>query len=348
MRKVEGSEGKDFKEIHELSVRMKRIFGKAKLELLLKVVEHGNRESSVYECVIEKLIAYLSEKYEVPNPCRFLPIPEYLKTLEGSENPEYTNFKMIITKNVKYSGYRALSKGKCLDYDHAVVALAALARLHAISYCYTKEKNADLEVWSQALGTSPYALGTRDTVFHLFKQHPEFHLYSHLFLEQDTDMLCSEQDMDTFGVLCHGIHFEESILFKYKNHQEEEEPTDAVFQNLGNCYYGSCIQDLLLLIFCCINQDIRRNFLLELIGNVYFDAFKSAVMSINKHIPLFDKHLFSNEVKRLAVSCGVSALEIGLDQQKQSKLEKRKSLHDQENVLATFRDVLKLTNADYT
>ena len=99
---------------------MKRIFGNAKLELSLKVVEHGNRESLIYESF----------------PCRFLPIPEYFKILHGSENPEYINFKMIITKNVKYSGYRDLLGANGLDYDHAVVALAAMARLHAISYFF--------------------------------------------------------------------------------------------------------------------------------------------------------------------------------------------------------------------
>ena len=80
---------------------MKRIFGKAKLELILKVVEHGEKEISIYELVIEKLIAYLGEKYQVPNTCRFLPIPEYFKTLEGTDKQYHTSYKMIITKNMK-------------------------------------------------------------------------------------------------------------------------------------------------------------------------------------------------------------------------------------------------------
>ena len=46
---------------------MKRIFGKSKLELLLKVFElsETSRECCVYEYVIEKLIIFLREKYEV-------------------------------------------------------------------------------------------------------------------------------------------------------------------------------------------------------------------------------------------------------------------------------------------
>ena len=80
--KVSDKLRKDVKETYELSVRMKRIFGKSKLELLLKVFEEEHsRECHVYEYVIEKLIIYLREKYEVPNSCRYLPIPEYFQIL---------------------------------------------------------------------------------------------------------------------------------------------------------------------------------------------------------------------------------------------------------------------------
>ena len=131
-------------------------------------------------------------------------------------------------------------------------------------------------------------------------------------------------------------------MFKYTTDDDEDKPSDAVFKNLENCYFGSCVPDLLHFIFSCINQDTRRNFILDFIGNVYFEAFKSAVLSINKNIPMFSKLEISAEIKKFAVSCGFSALEIGLQQQ---KLERRKSLNDQENILATFRDVLKITNS---
>ena len=113
--------------------------------------------------------------------------------------------------------------------------------------------------------------------------------------------------------------------------------------NLGNSYQGSIIQDLLILLFSDVDHNIRKNFLLQFIITVYFDTFKSAVNHINKNISTFTKLEFFAEVKRLAVSCGLSALEIKL--QNQEKLERRKSISsDQENVLATFRDVLKIIN----
>ena len=93
---------KDVKETYELSVRMKRIFGKAKLELLLKVFEdEHSRECYIYEYVIEKLITYLQEKYDVSNSCRYLPIPEYFHILSSSEQGD--NCKMMISRNPQHS-----------------------------------------------------------------------------------------------------------------------------------------------------------------------------------------------------------------------------------------------------
>ena len=342
IEKVATKDGKDFKEVHELSVKMTRIFGKTKLDLLLKLVEQENTESLIYESIIEKLIKYLKEKYGVTNPCRFLPIPEYVTTLKGSDNPEYTNFKMIITKNVKCSGYLRFQDGTNLDYEHSTVALASLARFHAISYCYQKEKNGDLEVHKKVLENSSLLEATRENIFQMFKKHPEFHLYAHLFLGQE-DVVDLQEHVDTFNVLCHGPYFETSLMFKYALEDEEERPCDSIFHNLGNCYRGSIIPDLLIFLFSCVNHNIRKNFLLQFITTVYYDTFKSAVNHINKDIFVFTKIEFFTEVKRLAVSCGLSALEMKL--QVQEKLERRKSISsDQETVLATFRDVLKIVN----
>ena len=153
-------------------------------------------------------------------------------------------------------------------------------------------------------------------------------------------MLDGQEDLEQFGVFCHGKQFAESLLFKYAEDSDELEPCDAIFQNLGSCYYGSCVSDLLIFIFSCINQDIRRNFLLEFIGKVYFESFKRAVSSINKNIAMFEKIEFCKQVQMLAVHCGIAALELALEH---NKHERRQGLHDQENVLATFRDVVKLT-----
>ena len=95
---------KDAKEIYELSVRMRRIFGKSRLELVLTVFEENHRECAVYETFLERLICYLREKYQVCNACRYLPIPEYFKILQSDR--EDGRCKMIISRNPLESQYK--------------------------------------------------------------------------------------------------------------------------------------------------------------------------------------------------------------------------------------------------
>ena len=95
---------KDAKETYELSVRMKRIFGKSRLELVLTVFEENHRECFVYETFFESLICYLRKKYQVCNSCRYLPIPEYFKILQSHREGE--RCKMIISRNPLESQYK--------------------------------------------------------------------------------------------------------------------------------------------------------------------------------------------------------------------------------------------------
>ena len=92
------------KEIYELSVRMRRIFGKSRLELVLTVFEENHRECFVFETFLESLICFLREKYQVCNSCRYLPIPEYFKILPSDR--EDGRCKMIISRNPVESQYK--------------------------------------------------------------------------------------------------------------------------------------------------------------------------------------------------------------------------------------------------
>ena len=65
--------------------------------------------------------------------------------------------------------------------------------------------------------------------------------------------------------------------------------------------------------------------------------------ALTRTLLMYAKQMFSAEVKNLSVSCGVAAAEIGYQHHKE---ERGKSVHDQENILAIFRDVLKIINSD--
>ena len=95
---------KDVKETYELSVRLRRIFGKSKLELVLQIMEEDHPTIVIYQTWLETLISYLREKYQVCNSCRYLPIPEYFKILQSHE--ESGKCKMMISKNPLQSQYK--------------------------------------------------------------------------------------------------------------------------------------------------------------------------------------------------------------------------------------------------
>ena len=80
----------DVKETFELSITMKRIFGKTKLDLLLKTFDSNSREYLIYENVLENMIGYLREKYKVSNSSgsKYLPLAEYFKVLKSCEKQE--------------------------------------------------------------------------------------------------------------------------------------------------------------------------------------------------------------------------------------------------------------------
>ena len=79
-------------------------FTTARLELVLTVFEENHRECLVYETLVESLICYLREKYQVSNSCRYLPIPEYFKILPSDR--EDGRCKMIISRNPVESQYK--------------------------------------------------------------------------------------------------------------------------------------------------------------------------------------------------------------------------------------------------
>ena len=110
-------------------------------------------------------------------------------------------------------------------------------------------------------------------------------------------------------------------------------PSDASFQNLSHSYLGSCILDSLSLVLATASSDVRSAHIIDLMHNVYFDAFANAVMHVNANVSVFSKDEFIKELKRLAVYCGVSVLS--------EKLNICLKVSE-DDVISLFKDVMKL------
>lgn len=230
------------------------------------------------------------------------------KVNEEDENEEEKHeCEVFLLENMNYRGYSedVLKDREGLDYEHSVLALATLARFHAASYCYRREKGVSPQsLYGHLLNqhlTQPQV--SQDTLLRLeeiFRQQPEFRQYSGLFMEpaRGKDLQLGS-GLDRFGVLCHGNFWRENLRFKYKNPLESRLfCREVVFLDLGNSHFGSCVLDILQFVFTSIEKDIRTNFLADFVCSVYYDSFVKAVGCINNDLPVFSRRSLIKEFEK--------------------------------------------------
>ena len=99
-----------------------------------------------------------------------------------------------------------------------------------------------------------------------------------------------------------------------------------------DAYIGSCVLDSVTLVLARSNYDTRSGHIIDLVHNVYYDAFSNAVSHVNGSVQMFSREDFIKEVKRLAVYCGVQALSVLLD------MNTKEGIND-DNVIALFKAV---------
>ena len=113
--------------------------------------EETDKECSVYKSIIEEVRAYLATKQDVNR--KYLPVPDAFVCHNSDDNQDNcSDFFMI--EDMRNLGYRSdvlADTGRGLDYEHSIVAIAALARFHAASYCWRRETGADLKNASSLL-----------------------------------------------------------------------------------------------------------------------------------------------------------------------------------------------------
>ena len=104
------------------------------------------------------------------------------------------------------------------------------------------------------------------------------------------------QNLEQFGVLCHGNLALENILLKYEfDHFNRLSCNQLVFTNLSHCFFGSCVLDLLQIIFTVLDVSVRESFLADLVCSVYYDSFAKSVTKINSDIKIFTRKDFIKE-----------------------------------------------------
>jgi len=300
-RRSSGCEGEE----HELEVWLRRGGERKRLDLLVRPLNPGDTESKVYHSLVADLRHYLDD--EKPGLEKLLPVPHSYRLNNQADGLD-SHTDILVVESLGPRGYRPASgsDGEGLDYEHAVLAVSRLARLHAISYCYRKEKQMDIVTTYPCLANRPPAPLSSNTLLRLeniFQQNPKFLPHAQLFLdfakiEDHSSEL--EENLEVFGVLCHGDFSLDHLLFQYKSELESQLfCSDMVAKNLSKAHYGPASIDLLQFVFTSLESEVRQEFLTSLICSVYYDTLASTVATIAPGLKIFSKHQFLQETDRL-------------------------------------------------
>jgi len=292
-------------EVYKLDVWIRGAAGKRKLSLLVrKEDQEKDRECLIYKTVIEDIRKYLAAKPDVNR--KYLPISEAFDCHNGGSNSDnndednYTDF--FIIEDIKGLGYRKdILSGRGLDYEHSILAIATISKFHAVTYCYRKENSIDIRKLYPVLGDvhlSTISSFGFELEIEKILVSSGFEKYSELFLSAVKGNIGNlNLKLDKFGVLCHGNVCRENILFKYRNQMDMKQSCQEVsLLQLHDCFYGSCVLDLVQFLFECVDCEVRQSFIADFICSVYYDNFAKTVAAINPSIGMFSKKEFIKEV----------------------------------------------------
>ena len=279
---------------------------KKRLDIIARIKREGQEDTEkyIYDSVLEDVRKYLSEKGTKYS--QFMPIPEYFKIVEDDvareEKTENAGNDVFLLENMKQLGFTAFSlkSQEYLDYEQSVLAVTTLGRFHAASYCFRKENTGimahypSLKKEVRAPKIPEEAIQRLEVIFQASSNNSK---YSKIFLDAVKEEKTSfGENVDQFGVLCHGNILVENILIKFETDDNcKLSCTELVFSDLSKSFYGSCVFDLLQLIFTAIDHNVRENFMADLVCSVYYHSFAKSVASINNNISMFSKKDFIKE-----------------------------------------------------
>ena len=278
---------------------------KKRLDLTARLGKEGEKdcERNIYKTILQDVTGYILHK-DMP-ASQFLPFPKYFKVCKDEEGDENSsNNNMFLVENPKQMGFSPCTNKlsqEGLDYEQSVLVTLNLARFHAAVYCFIRENKLDmLEEYPAVNREVSFPRISNEAIVRLeviFQSDSDYSKYSKIFIDAAKGINQQfGQNLEQFGVLCHGNLLIENILLKY-----EFEPsnrlscTQLVLNDLSNGFYGSCVLDLLQLIFTATDVTVRENFMADLVCSVYYDSFAKSVAKLNSDIHLFSKKEFIKE-----------------------------------------------------
>ncbi|XP_055383775.1 uncharacterized protein LOC129613650 [Condylostylus longicornis] len=253
--------GKDFNNQEQcFTVIVKRQIPSKSRRELYRCDEAFNNEINAYKYVIPMLENYCNRQ--------FLPKCFFAGNDENGE--------IIVLEDLKQLGFKMKNRLIALDFDHCVLVMKELARMHAASISAKELNQKDFHqnrqqikeivyckeaeefyrnVLDSSITNALLSLHLSNTNNFLTEPIKSIELLRTTLFERIQNLIITSK-CDAYNVICHGDLWVNNIMFKWN--YDEKSPIDAKFFDLQTMRYTSLVFDILHFIYTSTKRDLRE------------------------------------------------------------------------------------------
>jgi len=306
----------------------------------LKNDDHFHNEILFYEQIKPFLLDCCSQEDATPTLCRYY---------YGRNNcGDLANRDIIVLENEVVRGYRAAVTNHwlCLDFDHLVVAIRALAKFHSLSYRakhMDRDKFTDLvtEVkdtqWNDNGQWYAIDKGIEGLISVAVDKIIERRGDDRRARRFQTELIANALDtlrrvmepVEPLSVLCHGDFNRNNLIFKY---DDDGRPVDALAYDMATVRYGSPAIDLSFFLYMNTDRQTRDDH-----WDTLLDAYCETLAAAAGDVPVPDRGRLNIEMREHAFY-GLAHASFFL----RVMLEEQKPIAPSEFINMTFDEVKEL------
>lgn len=189
-----------------------------------------------------------------------------------------------------------------LDFEHAQIALTALARFHALGFSMKRHKPEQFEILKKnCKGLSipdKDGFDQRTEIFiKAISKDPETSAYSNFaqaVMTQDSAKFWGVKSIESWSTIIHSDFWVNNIMFK--NNSDTNRVDNIKFVDFQNYQYLSPLRELIFFIMTSINNDVMDNKFDELL-DLYYKNFVDFLKSLKCDAEQFARDNFDQRLK---------------------------------------------------
>ncbi|KAF5270854.1 hypothetical protein FQA39_LY08299 [Lamprigera yunnana] len=268
------------------------------------------REVYVYEKVLYEFNRFQKEKTVLK------PFESYAEYRTSFLTAPY---ECLIMNDMKELGYKLQDRSKPLDYNHVLLVMREYGRFHALSFALRDQKPSLFQEISENVeeiffneealfgedlrkaldSQAERAMKALDPLlnksaykkFMRFKEH----------MVEITKKVVQGTAAGKYGVVCHGDCWINNFLFKYRNPERPDCPSDMCILDWQLCRLGSPVLDLSYFIFASTDKQFRDNHYDEMMREYHSSLSKFLTELGSDPEELYPYHVFKDDLLKFSV-----------------------------------------------